>query len=581
MAVAVLAAGFSWPQSAIAGIDDLLKQADAAYRERDVGAYLEYMRAAYRMAPFDRVVVYNLACAYSLSGQADQAVMLLGKLAGWGAGWEAQNDSDFDPIRGTAAFRSLLRKIDLLRKPVATSHHAFTVTQPELLPSGIAYDAATRTYFLGSFRQRKIVAIDANGEARDFVPPARDGFLGGGGLAFDPTRRRLWAASTARPAALDVSAAQDGSSELFAFDELGAVVARATPPPGTAHAFEDIAVAPDGDIFVVDSRAGTVYRLRVADGQFTPVLPPGEFVVPRGIALADGGRRLFVAHAGGIAVVDVASGSRVPLSRPETLLLSDIESIVARGRDLVVIQPALRRILLLTLEEPGPRVVSVRTLEAHNALFAGVLGRGTIAGNAFVYIANSGRDAIGRDGGFTRTEQLQPPVVLAAEIGPESPFPAGSVAVAEVPAAGAASATTAAVPPLAPAAIVLTSPPPGAARPADAAAAAGLAIIEFDLDGRPVGATGALAAPEAIAASKVAPVFPPSARQARIGGSVIVRVAVDEDGGVTDVRTESEPARGKFGDAALKAVRNWKFRPATRDGQAVASLCRVRIDFRP
>ncbi|MCS7181649.1 MAG: energy transducer TonB [Thermoanaerobaculum sp.] len=78
------------------------------------------------------------------------------------------------------------------------------------------------------------------------------------------------------------------------------------------------------------------------------------------------------------------------------------------------------------------------------------------------------------------------------------------------------------------------------------------------------------------------PAYPPLAARQRQGGTVILRVLVDENGIVRDVQV----ARGIRPDlgldaAAVAAVKNWRYRPATKDGVRVKTWFTQPIQFRP
>lgn len=79
-----------------------------------------------------------------------------------------------------------------------------------------------------------------------------------------------------------------------------------------------------------------------------------------------------------------------------------------------------------------------------------------------------------------------------------------------------------------------------------------------------------------------APVYPPEAREAGIGGYVVVRYDVDAEGRVVNARVvESEPEE-VFDEAALQAVSRWRFQPVTddEDPRAVTGLM-SRLRFTP
>ena len=73
-----------------------------------------------------------------------------------------------------------------------------------------------------------------------------------------------------------------------------------------------------------------------------------------------------------------------------------------------------------------------------------------------------------------------------------------------------------------------------------------------------------------VAIQKMQPTYPVIAWEARIEGEVIINVLIDENGNViqTAIIKEKKGSTG-FGKAAEKAVKQWKFKPALKDGVAV------------
>lgn len=66
----------------------------------------------------------------------------------------------------------------------------------------------------------------------------------------------------------------------------------------------------------------------------------------------------------------------------------------------------------------------------------------------------------------------------------------------------------------------------------------------------------------------VAPTYPAGALRAGADGQASVVFYIDENGAVSDANLESASAP-EFGQAALQAVRSWKYRPATLAGKSV------------
>ncbi|UNK58082.1 TonB family protein [Pseudoxanthomonas daejeonensis] len=76
-----------------------------------------------------------------------------------------------------------------------------------------------------------------------------------------------------------------------------------------------------------------------------------------------------------------------------------------------------------------------------------------------------------------------------------------------------------------------------------------------------------------------APRYPEDAARAYINGKVLLRVAVDAEGRVTDVQVEESTPAGVFDAAAIEAARQWTFEPALQGGKPVAGQVRVPITF--
>jgi len=73
-------------------------------------------------------------------------------------------------------------------------------------------------------------------------------------------------------------------------------------------------------------------------------------------------------------------------------------------------------------------------------------------------------------------------------------------------------------------------------------------------------------------------VYPPTAKVANVQGTVVVLAKIDRNGNVVEVRAESGPMLLR--QAALDAVRRWKYSPALADGQPVSTQLSVAVDFK-
>ena len=73
------------------------------------------------------------------------------------------------------------------------------------------------------------------------------------------------------------------------------------------------------------------------------------------------------------------------------------------------------------------------------------------------------------------------------------------------------------------------------------------------------------------------PIYPPAAAAARIRGLVMLEAFVGPDGRVTDTRViRSIPA---LDQAAIDAVRQWRYSPTLVNGEAMAIVMTVSVLF--
>jgi TonB family protein len=82
----------------------------------------------------------------------------------------------------------------------------------------------------------------------------------------------------------------------------------------------------------------------------------------------------------------------------------------------------------------------------------------------------------------------------------------------------------------------------------------------------------------ATATNKIAPIYPELARQAHLEGTVRLHTLIDNDGSVIEVTYVSGPSM--LVQAAIDAVKQWRFHPTILNGVPVQVECVLEINFR-
>jgi len=93
----------------------------------------------------------------------------------------------------------------------------------------------------------------------------------------------------------------------------------------------------------------------------------------------------------------------------------------------------------------------------------------------------------------------------------------------------------------------------------------------------PIMVGGDVLAPEKI--SSPPPQYTEIARKARIQGVVIVQAIIDKQGNVTNVKVLKGLPMG-LEEAAVAAIKSWKFRPATLNGKPVTVYYNLTVNFK-
>lgn len=378
--------GASWLEERAAAVK--------SYQAKDYQGFRAHLQRELDLAGATPSVVYNLACAESLLGHREAALGFLRSWAAMGSVGDPAGEADLAAVQD--GLGPVLARVAENRRPVSHGAVVFTLPDKDLLTEDVAYDGPSRTFFVSSVHQRKIVAFRQGGAARDFVKPSPE-LWSVLGLHVDAPRRMLWATTAAMPQTPGVAKEDRGRSALLAFDlGSGGLLKRfEVPRDGKDHVLGDLTVSPEGAVFVSDSISGVVYRERGKGLEV--VVQAGVFRSPQTPALSPDGQRLFVPdYARGIAEVDLGTSRVVWLVHSREVALTGIDGLYLKGTTLVAVQngTAPARVVRFQLDPALRRVQGFDSIEM-NTRQLGSPTHGVIVENEFYFLGNSGWDRAG------------------------------------------------------------------------------------------------------------------------------------------------------------------------------------------
>lgn len=287
---------------------------------------------------------------------------------------------------------------------------AFEIPDKMLMPEGITNDPVTKTIYMGSLYLRKIISIDKHGVIKDFIKSKQDDVLGVVGTLVDPKRRILYFCSGfMTQVILDTNNIKDKRTAVYAYDlNTGQLLKKYHHEK--AIFFNDLDLAENGDVYVTDSESNKVFRINNKTNAIEVFLERPRLASPNGIAFNKSGNLFIAAYLGGVLKVNMKTGIKTWITKPDSIALAGNDGMEWYDNSLIINSPlehkAIRR-LYLNKEQTA---ITREEILAYDPKVIFECTTGTIMGNEFYFIANSGLDAYERNGSL-KVEQLKNPVI--------------------------------------------------------------------------------------------------------------------------------------------------------------------------
>jgi len=365
------------------------------------------VEALLRERPKDPALWFYLARYDALAGDAKSCVAALRKVNALGDGFLPPRGIGFDKVWDDASFQSILAKLEARLPRLDYAPTVFELSDRGLLPEGIAYDAPSRLFFLGSVAEHKIVRVDESQQASDFASNiGLDAVLG---VAVDSPRRHLYAVSSSF---VSERAKKPYRNAIFEFDLVtGHLLHRFDVPQ--AMQLNDVAIAPGGRVYTTDSETGAVFEI-AENGEPRVVLAAGRVHGSNGLAASPDGHRLYVAHATGIVVIDLVTGEARPLPAPPRANVAAIDGLYQWQGMLIGVENVTNpgRVIAMTLANDGLSIENVRTLLSHHLAALEEPTTGAIAPDGFYLLARTGLSHLRADGTIEDPANVPRPLVV-------------------------------------------------------------------------------------------------------------------------------------------------------------------------
>lgn len=343
------------------------------------------------------------ARAAAARGDTAEAIRRLDRYARAGLSADVQDDPVLERVVVEAEFQPVARR--LASNASATGAIA-TVGRLEgaFIAEGVAWDAERGRLFVSGVHGRTIVQVDRAGRLSRWLDADPEAW-GVFGIAIDPRADVLWAAESGSEHGKLVPVEDQGRAGLIKVDlAAGRALARYPAPADRKRGFGDVAVGPDGTVWVSDSVAGEVWRLRPGAEAIEQVVSEGVLGSPQGLAVAADGSTVFVLdYSSGLHRIEVATSTVSRVSVPADLALAGSDGLVLHERALYVVQNGVnpQRILRLELDASGLGVRAWSVLAANLPDLSEPTGA-VVEGGDLLFIARSQWTDFDPDGSLRR-----------------------------------------------------------------------------------------------------------------------------------------------------------------------------------
>src|SRR6516225_2984047 len=240
--------------------------------------------------------LYLLAHHYARLGDQAKALALLQECVALDEGFDPEDAKAFVGLKSDPRFHNLIERVRRRYPPVRRAHIAFTVTQNDLFPEGLAVDTSKRVFYMGSMHHNKIDTVTDAGEVTDFVGEGLYDLMPVGGVHVDPAAHSVWCAT---------APGNKNRSEIVHFDAHSKLLERYTAPGAGPHDLNDLVLRGESEIYVTDTEGNRVYRFDRRSHNFATLALSRPVFYPNGITVTDDGNVLYVADFLGVLRMDL------------------------------------------------------------------------------------------------------------------------------------------------------------------------------------------------------------------------------------------------------------------------------------
>lgn len=308
-------------QADLAEFNAINGAARAARERGDQAAYLANVRKLAAFTPGNPAIQVAETRGLALDGDGAGAAALLNRIADLGFSFGASDDAAFQKLKDDPGFVAAAKRLAENGKGTGRGKGIIKLGLSGG-SEGVAWSETSKRFLMGSSGSIHAYKLDGEGAAKPIAKAAGSQILG---IRPDPASHSFLVC---------VNESNGSSSAVVRHDESNGEIKDTYKLPMQNALCNDIALLKNGSFAVTDSNNGVFH---LVDGKLEPLALTTPIYQPNGIASDLEKNRLYVAHAGGVVVHDLATGKSREFKTEKTLI-GGIDGMVWHKGSLIGVQ---------------------------------------------------------------------------------------------------------------------------------------------------------------------------------------------------------------------------------------------------
>lgn len=386
-------------------------EAIAAFRAGDLTVALAGMKHALKDRPTNTAILSNALFLAAETGQTEDAIKFANQFLALGVVPGGPFQAKMQEKLPADVWQSFNERFQNVSQPIGSADTLISVPTDHRLVEGVATDGSG-TFFVSTVVSGTILTSGHDQTLSVLVDGADHAAGSFFGIAYSPRERALYVTYGQVDQTPNMPK-DEGLTGVMRIDpETGDITGDWSLPGGTdGQQIADIAISPNGTVYVSEAQAGSVYK--ITDDTLEKLETHKQFRSPQGLAFLGDNNLLMADYGRGLWHINTRTNEANLLALPSSVSLIGIDGLFTHEGRLVAIQNGVNphRIIEIGLNRALDAVADIKVL-AQNLSSFDEPTLGTSTPNGMVFVASSQWPKYAADGVVRDGQTVQPTAIM-------------------------------------------------------------------------------------------------------------------------------------------------------------------------